>query len=104
MTALVPLHVPVPQTSLLVQAFPSSHAVAAGLAGFEHAPVVALHTPTVWHWSDAVHTLAVPTQAPVAPQASSVVQALPSLQVAPAALRGFEHIPVAVSHVPAMWH
>lgn len=38
-----------------------------------------------WHVSDCVH-------------------ALPSLHVVPSAFAGFEHVPVAVSHVPALWH
>jgi hypothetical protein len=29
---------------------------------------------------------------------------LPSLHAAPSAFAGFEHVPVAVSHVPAIWH
>jgi hypothetical protein len=32
------------------------------------------------------------------------VQALPSSQPAPLALAGFEHVPLAGSQVPAMWH
>jgi hypothetical protein len=32
------------------------------------------------------------------------VQALPSEQDAPSALTGFEHTPVAVLQVPAVWH
>ena len=31
-------------------------------------------------------------------------RALPSSQVAPLALAGFEHVPLAGSHVPAVWH
>jgi hypothetical protein len=37
-------------------------------------------------------------------QASAVVQALPSLQVVPSVLFGFEQVPLAGSHVPAIWH
>ena len=35
---------------------------------------------------------------------SLCVQALPSLHDEPFAFAGFEHVPVAVSHVPALWH
>jgi len=44
-----------------------------------------------------------PVQTP-AWQVSVCVQALPSLQPVPFATIGFEHMPVAESHVPAMWH
>jgi len=44
-----------------------------------------------------------PTHAP-AEQASFVVHALPSLQIDPSALLGFEQKPLAGSHVPATWH
>ena len=37
-------------------------------------------------------------------QASLCVQAFPSLHVVPSGRVGFEHIPVAGSHVPAAWH
>ena len=33
-----------------------------------------------------------------------MVHALLSLHVVPFAAAGFEHIPLVVSHVPAMWH
>jgi hypothetical protein len=35
---------------------------------------------------------------------SVCVHALPSLQLVPFAAFGFEHCPVLVSHVPAVWH
>ena len=44
-----------------------------------------------------------PVQTPLA-HASAVVQALPSLQAVPSALAGFEHMPVDVEQVPAVWH
>src|SRR5205809_63002 len=44
-----------------------------------------------------------PTQLPFL-QASSVVQASPSLQAVPLAFAGFEHVPVAGLQVPAVWH
>jgi hypothetical protein len=40
-----PVHVPAWQVSVLVQAFPSSHAVPFGFAGFEQAPVAGSHVP-----------------------------------------------------------
>src|SRR5262249_40434795 len=74
-----------------------------GLAGFEQTPVCGSQVPAVWHWSEAVHSMAVPTHAP-ASQLSPCVQALPSLQLEPLALTGFEHVPVCGSQVPAVWH
>jgi hypothetical protein len=35
---------------------------------------------------------------------SAVVQALPSLQLVPSAIGGFEQIPVEVLQVPCVWH
>jgi hypothetical protein len=44
------LHVsPTVQKRLSLQAAPV-------LIGLEHAPVLGLHVPTLWHWSSAVHT------------------------------------------------
>jgi hypothetical protein len=89
--------------SVFVHAFWSSH-VAPGFGGFEHIPVVVLQVPATWHSSSAVHTTAsLPTQLPCALHLSVFVHALPSLQVAPG-FGGFVHIPVAESHVPAVWH
>jgi hypothetical protein len=51
-----------------------------------------------------VHTTAFePTQAPDW-HASVCVHALPSLQAVPFDAAGFEHVPVAESQVPAVWH
>src|SRR5437667_266457 len=44
-----------------------------------------------------------PTQVPFW-QVSVCVQALPSLHAVPSGLAGFEHAPVAGSHVPGKWH
>src|SRR5437879_13840203 len=44
-----------------------------------------------------------PVQTPLW-QVSVCVQALPSLQALPLAFAGFEHVPVAGSQVPAVWH
>jgi len=98
-----PLHTPFLHVLPEVHIFPSSQLVPSGLAGFEHMPVVGSQVPAVWHVSLAVQAIAAPVQTP-ARQASPVVQALPSLQVAPSAFAGFVHMPVAGSHVPAVWH
>src|SRR5437870_8148349 len=45
----VPPQVPAVQTSFLVQAVPSSHAVPSAAAGFEHMPLVGSHVPATWH-------------------------------------------------------
>src|SRR5438093_847051 len=51
LVGLVPVQVPPWQTSVCVQALPSSHGVSSSLAGLEHAPVAGLQMPAVWHWS-----------------------------------------------------
>jgi hypothetical protein len=57
-----------------------------------------------WQLSLAVQTTRFePTHVP-AWQVSVCVQALPSLQAVPLALAGLEHMPVAGSHVPGLWH
>src|SRR5437764_1333838 len=74
------------------------------LAGLEHVPVALSQVPALWHWSGAEQvTGLVPAQAPFW-QESLWVQASPSLQAEPLALAGLEHVPVAVSQVPALWH
>src|SRR5262249_6459271 len=92
------------QLSLVVQAFPSLQGEPFGLDGFEQAPVDGSHVPGVWHWSCAVQLTGLPPVQMPAWQVSTVVQALLSLHVVPFALAGFEHSPVAVLHVPALWH
>jgi len=65
-TALLPLHVPLWQVSVWVQALPSLHVVPFGAAGLEHWPVLALQVPATWHWSDAEHTTGLlPVQVPL---------------------------------------
>jgi hypothetical protein len=72
--------------------------------GLEQVPVLGLHVPAVWQAVGAGHATGEPAvQAPLW-QVSPVVQALLSLQAAPLALAGFEHRPVVVLHVPALWH
>lgn len=70
--------------------------------GFEHWPVEGLQVPATWHWSLAVHTTGLlPVHTPFW-QVSVRVQALPSLQVVPLPLAGFEHTPVDGSQLPAL--
>src|SRR5438445_3415424 len=58
----------------------------------------------MWHWSEAAQTTGwLPVQVPLW-QVSVCVQALPSLHAVPSAFAGFEHVPLAGSQVPAMWH
>jgi hypothetical protein len=86
-----------------VQSSPSLHAEPSPTLGLLQTPEAGSQTPTSWHWSSAVHTTAAPVQAP-AKQASSFVQKLPSLHSVPSASEGFEHVPVALSQLPATWH
>jgi hypothetical protein len=91
------------QTSADVQALPSSQVVPFGCAGFEQAPVPGSQAPCVWQASGAGQTTGLaPTQLP-ARQASTVVQALPSLQAVPSAATGLEQSPVALAHTPTTW-
>src|SRR5437899_2531951 len=103
-TGLLPVHTPLWQVSVCVQALPSVHGVPFVFGGLEHTPVVVLQVPTSWHWSEAVQTTGLlPVHTPLW-QVSVCVQALPSLQVVPSVLFGFEHTPVDGSQVPATWH
>ena len=87
-----------------MHALPSLQLVPFVATGFEQAPVVELHVPAVWHWSLAVHVTGLaPVHVPFW-QESLCVQALPSLHVVPLVASGFEHAPVVVLQVPAVWH
>ncbi len=86
----------------MVQALPSLHAAPSAFAGFEHWPVAMSHVPAVWHWSCATHTTGLPPVQTPAWQLSVCVHPLPSLQVAPFALFGLEHTPVAGLQVPTL--
>jgi hypothetical protein len=98
------MQLPVSQVSVWVQALPSLHCVPSFFGGFEHWPVAGSHTPTSWHWLDAVQTTGfAPWQEPFW-QVSVWVQALLSLHALPFDLFGFEQSPVAGSQVPATWH
>jgi hypothetical protein len=82
-TGLAPRQVPAWQLSVRVHALPSLHAVPFGFAGWLQIPVAGAQTPGSRQGSVALQTTgALPTQAP-AWQASTCVQALPSLQVVP---------------------
>ena len=103
-TGFDPVHVPLWQLSVTVQALPSLQLVPLAAVGFEQTPVLGLHVPAVWHWSSAVQVTGLdPVHVPLS-HASLCVHALPSLQVAPFAASGFEHAPLVGSHVPATWH
>ena len=82
----VPPQAPPVQTSLRVQASPSSQAVPSARAtGAGQAPVAGLQVPPLWHASGAAQaTGLLPTQTP-AWQASVWVQASPSLHAVPVA-------------------
>src|SRR5207249_6719656 len=100
----LPVHTPLWQVSVCVQALPSLQALPLAFAGFEHVPAAGLQLPTTWHWSEAVQTTGLlPVQTPLW-QVSVCVQALPSLQVLPLVFAGFEHVPVVGEQVPAVWH
>jgi hypothetical protein len=51
----------------------------------------------------SLHATVPPPQTPLV-HLSALVQALLSLQGVASGLAGFEHVPVAASHVPALWH
>src|SRR5438874_1528747 len=63
-TGFAPTQAPAWQVSVCVPASPSSQAVPSSCAGSEQVPVAGLHVPAAWHWSEGVHTTAVPIQAP----------------------------------------
>jgi len=103
-TGLVPVHVPLWQVSVCVQALLSLHAVPFVATGFEQDPVLVLHVPAVWHWSLAVHVTGfAPVHVPLW-QVSVCVHALPSLHAVPFVATGFEHVPLPGSQAPAVWH
>jgi hypothetical protein len=65
--------------------------------------LVASHVPAAWHSSNAVQVTGVPTHRPLW-HVSLWVQGSVSSHGAPSLPTGFEHVPVAGSHVPAVWH
>jgi len=48
-TGLEPVQVPDEHTSVCVHALPSLQPVPSAAGGLEHAPVLVLHVPAVWH-------------------------------------------------------
>ena len=103
-TGLLPVHVPVWQVSVCVQALPSLHVEPLVLFGLLQTPVAGAHVPTSWHWSSAAHvTGLLPVQVPVW-QVSVCEHALPSSQLTPSFLFGLLHTPSAGLQVPASWH
>src|SRR5206468_3470930 len=103
-TGFAPTQVPASQASLCVHALASLQVAPSSLAGLLQTPDAGLQTPTVWHWSAAVHmTGLAPTQMP-ASQASVCVQALPSSHGAPSSLAGLLQTPDAGLQTPAVWH
>ncbi len=96
-TLAVPPHLPAVQASLLVQALPSSQLPPSATAVYTHAPLVALQLSVVQALL-SLQTLAVPPQTPVL-QASALVHALPSLQVAPSVKLVWLHTPLVALHV-----
>jgi hypothetical protein len=102
--AAPPVHVPLWQVSVVVQALASLHVVpSAATTGLEHAPVAGSQTLT-WHWSGAEHWIGLPPVQVPAWHVSDCVQPLPSLQVVPSVTAtGLEHVPVAGSQA-LTWH
>jgi hypothetical protein len=82
-TVLPAVHTPVLHVSFRSHWFPSLQAVPSATIGFEHCPVVGLHVPAAWHWSDAVHVTWLPAVQAPAWQVSLRSQALPSLHAVP---------------------
>jgi len=91
-----------------VQKSPVSHVVPSGFFGFEHSPVVGLHVPATWHWSEGVHTTGLaPWQIPPW-QVSECVHRLPSLQGVPFGSLLARHCALALhrfglSHWVSLW-
>jgi hypothetical protein len=83
---------------------PFEHGVPSGFAGLEHDPEAESHVPASWHSSDAGQSFAVPLVHMPAWHASPLVHALPSSHDVPSAFATSEHLPVVLSHVPAVWH
>ena len=100
----VPVQAPPWQASAVVQALPSLQVVPSDLFGFVQAPVDGLHDPATWHWSCAAQVTGFPPLQIPPWQVSVCVQALPSLQLVPSAIGGFEHAPLEGLQVPAVWH
>src|SRR2546429_5899282 len=96
-----PVHTPLSQVSVCVQALPSLQAVPSAFAGFEHVPLAGSQTPATWHWSEAVQTTGLlPVHTPLS-QVSVRVQESPSLQAGPLGLGRFGETAALVFRNPA---
>src|SRR5213592_359323 len=96
-----PVQLPLLQVSSVVHLLLSSQAAVLGL--LTQLPVPGSQLSSVQTLPSSQFGGGPPTQLPFL-QASSVVQASPSLQAVPLAFAGFEHVPVAGLQVPAVWH
>jgi hypothetical protein len=95
---------PAAQQLPLQQLPPLPHVVPSAFSVSEQTPVEGSHVPATWHWLEATQmTGLLPTQIP-AWQVDVWVQRLESKQVVPSVFCGLEQVPVAGSHVPALWH
>jgi hypothetical protein len=90
------------QTSAPLHALPSLHDVPAA-TGVCVTPPAGSHASVVQGLLSSMATVPVPVHVP-AWHVSVAVHALLSLQAVPSAFVGFEQTPVALSHVPALWH
>jgi hypothetical protein len=96
-TGVLPVHRPLWQVSVCVQALPSLQGVPSTRAGFTQSPVAGLHTPALWHWSGGAQLTGGPgTQWPAPSQASAPLQALPSPHEVPADAAAWGHSPQAL--------
>jgi hypothetical protein len=97
LTGLLPVHVPLWQVSVCVQALPSLHVVPfAAFVGAGHWPVAGSQVPGTLH-VPAVHVVGVPGMQAPAWQLSPTVQALPSLHVDP--LVAATQLPVVIEQM-----
>ncbi len=94
-----PMQLPPLQVSSVVQLLSSSQGAVLGL--LTQLPVSRSQLSSVQTLPSSQFGGGPPTQLPFW-QASSVVQALPSLQLVPLAFAGFEHVPLVGSQVPAV--
>src|SRR5258708_5836740 len=84
-----------------VQLLLSSQGVLSVFTGLEQTPLVGSHVPARWHSSTEVHVTGTPvTQTPDWHE-SDRVHLSPSSHGVLSAFAGFEHTPMAGSHVPA---
>jgi hypothetical protein len=82
-TGFDPVHVPLKQASVCVQASLSLQDMPSGAAGFEQIPVAGLHVPATWHESEATQVTVLPAVQMPSWQVSFESQAFPSAQEMP---------------------